>query len=300
MRALNQKEFDLLKVLLQLNEESLEELVTEYLQEKYHYVFTEQGHYVMALGSIPVVLVAHLDTVCYSPKKIYYDKEENVIFSGCGLGADDRAGVWIIFQLLNAGFRPSVLFTLGEEDGCIGAMEFANAFSGLPSIATSFGIEFDRQGKDDCVFYDCDNPEFTSFIESYGFKKAIGSYSDISAIAPMWGIAFVNVSVGYENEHTRHEILHTDWMLETLEKVKQILLNERSLKKFDYIPCKKSVSPFEVKTCDKCGDKYVTYRGAVGSTCENCCGTFYEENLYEFPTEIGNGGKNCKNERGYY
>lgn len=270
MRSLTEQEFDLLKVFLQLNEESLEELVTEYLQEKYHYVFTEPGQYIMALGSLPIVLVAHLDTVFFPPKKVYYDREENVIFSGHGLGADDRAGVWIIFQLLKAGFRPSVLFTLGEEDGCTGAMTFANAFNGLPSIQTGFGIELDRQGKNDCVFYDCDNPEFTSFIESFGFKTAKGSFSDISAVAPMWGIAFANVSVGYENEHTRYEILHTDWMLETYEKMKQILLS--GFKKFDYVPCKEPNSPFVIKTCDKCGDRYVTYRMSTGSTCENCLG----------------------------
>lgn len=270
MRSLTDNEFDLLKILLQLEEESLEEVVIEYLQEKYHYVFTEPGHYVMALGSLPIVLVAHLDTVFLPPKKIYYDKEENVIFSGRGLGADDRAGVWIIFQLLKAGFRPSILFTLGEEDGCVGAMEFTNAFSDLPSIQTNFGIELDRHGRNDCVFYDCDNPEFTAFIESYDFKTKKGSFSDISAIAPLWGIAFANVSVGYEDEHTRYEILHTDWMLETHEKIKQMLLMNYDSKRFDYIPSKDPKSPFEIKICDKCGVKHVTYRAATGSTCENC------------------------------
>ena len=49
-----------------------------------------------------------------------------------------------------------------------------------------------------------------SFIESTGyFKTAWGSVSDISTIAPALGVAAVNLSSGYFDEHTTRETLYS-------------------------------------------------------------------------------------------
>ena len=58
--------------------------------------------FLVAKGSIPVALVAHVDTVFTSPPKeeeIFYDSEKNVMWSEVGLGADDRAGVFSILKI---------------------------------------------------------------------------------------------------------------------------------------------------------------------------------------------------------
>ena len=60
-------------------------------------------------------------------------------------------------------------------------------------------IQLDRRSSNDCVFYDCDNKEFTKYVESFGFLEGIGSFSDISVICLSWGIAGVNLSVGYDS-----------------------------------------------------------------------------------------------------
>ena len=48
----------------------------------------------------------------------------------------------------------------------------------IPDI--KYIIEFDRRGENDCVFQDCGNETFMNYVESFGFKTARGSYSDIS------------------------------------------------------------------------------------------------------------------------
>ena len=68
-------------------------------------------------------------------------------------------------------------------------------------------FQLDRRGSDECVFYDCDNPDFIKYVESFGFKEAYGSFSDISIIAPAWGVAAANLSVGYYLEHSNAEYL---------------------------------------------------------------------------------------------
>jgi hypothetical protein len=66
-------------------------------------------------------------------------------------------------------------------------------------------IELDRQGRDDAVFYDCDNPEFEEYITKFDFVSDWGTYSDISTIAPSWECAAVNLSIGYFDEHSYAE-----------------------------------------------------------------------------------------------
>ena len=74
------------------------------------------------------------------------------------------------------------------------------------------------------MFYSCDNPDFEEFIESTGyFKTAWGSVSDISTIAPALGVAAVNLSSGYFNEHTTKETINVEALLSTIEEAKKIL-----------------------------------------------------------------------------
>ena len=189
--------------------------------------------FIYAVGDVPVVLVAHLDTVHKdSPTDIYYDREKDVMWSPQGLGADDRAGVYAITKIVMDGFRPHVLFTTDEEIGGLGAQAAAKQLS--PDV--NFVIELDRRGTEDSVYYDCDNPEFETYINAFGFTTAIGSFSDISYLCPDWKVAGVNLSIGYEHEHTLRETLDVAAMNDTIRKVKSILNNiDVEKDKFEYI-----------------------------------------------------------------
>lgn len=84
-------------------------------------------------------------------------------------------------------------------------------------------IEIDRKGKNDAVYYDCDNPEFEAYITSKGFKTEFGSFSDISYVAPELGTAAVNLSSGYYNAHTLHEYINREHLNATVKKVIEIV-----------------------------------------------------------------------------
>ena len=112
----------------------------------------------------------------------------------------------------------------------MGASKFVK--SGI-SPDVKFIIEFDRRGADDAVFYDCDNPEFTDFICSFGFKESWGTFSDISTLAPALGVAAVNLSSGYYNAHTSNEYVVWSELESNIKKVDKLLRSE--LKKYEYI-----------------------------------------------------------------
>jgi hypothetical protein len=158
-------------------------------------------------GSHPVLIIAHLDTVYKTPPvQIYMDDTDEKspdgdLWSHEGIGGDDRCGCFIIMEIIKE-LDCHVLFCEQEESGGKGAHKF-NASGIVPDI--QFMVEFDRKNGNDAVFYACDNEDFNKFVESFGFKKTFGSYSDISTIAPHLKIAAVNLSSGYYNQHQAEE-----------------------------------------------------------------------------------------------
>lgn len=200
----------------------LEELEREIRKYKFNKIVTNP-QFLYAQGTIPILLCAHIDTVHnIPPVEFAWGDENRLLWSPQGLGADDRAGVWAILTLLSRGYLPSVLFLDGEEQGGLGAKAAAKS---LRTPKVRYIVELDREGRNDCVFYDCYNPKFTKYIESFGFEENYGTFSDISTLCPAWQIAGVNLSVGYYGQHTLGEHLRIPEMEATIDKVQKMLTN---------------------------------------------------------------------------
>ena len=245
-RVLNREEFELIKKILGSTQEGLKQSMETFLSTVYKDRVVSTPEYLIAFGDIPVGLVAHLDTVHTMPvKDLFYDKEQNVMWSPQGIGADDRAGVFAIVEILKRGLRPTIILTTDEEIGGVGASKLVEDIPEAP-CKLNFLIELDRRGSEDCVFYDCDNPFFEDYIEDFGFITNWGSFSDISYIAPKWGMAAVNLSIGYEHEHSKSEILNVSWMFNTIDKVCNILENVHEEDVFEYIPAKNSFQRYDI------------------------------------------------------
>ena len=180
-------------------------------------------------GSHPVLLVAHLDTVHKKTPTTFYLSHDNDLSCNEGIGGDDRCGVFIIMELIET-LDCHVLFTEDEEMGGRGAIRFSE--SGI-SPEVQYIVEFDRQGKDDAVFYGCANAPFTEFVEQHGFWQNIGSFSDISYIAPATGIAAVNLSSGYYHAHTAREIIRMSDLESILERAARLIANVDT--KYEYV-----------------------------------------------------------------
>lgn len=223
MKKFNIQDKRLFEQLCKLSQEELLHLVTAFLQK--HYPKVEATYdYVFAEGEIPIALVAHLDTVFDKPPvEIYYDQERGVMWSPQGLGADDRAGVFAILKIIQAGFLPHVIFTTDEECGGIGAEWLAYDYQTCPFNDLKYIIELDRRNNSDACFYDCINQKFIQFIENAGFYETPGIYSDIVELCPAWQVAGVNLSVGYVDEHSEIERLYVPALLQTIESVKHLL-----------------------------------------------------------------------------
>jgi hypothetical protein len=135
------------------------------------------------------------------------------------LGADDKAGVTIMLNLMSENVPGLYYFFMGEESGCVGSSSLSRVFETkvtdgkLPKINRC--ISFDRKGYDSVITKQmgttCCSDEFAkelaSKINEYGFwykPDDGGVYTDSAEfidIVPECS----NISVGYFSEHTTSE-----------------------------------------------------------------------------------------------
>lgn len=241
------KDLITLMKLLKLDEKILKD-------ELYNHLLTigmpviSSENFLYSTGKIPVLLVAHLDTVFDAPPELLcYDKDRNIIFGkNGGIGGDDRCGVYAILEILKK-YRPYVLFTCGEELGGIGADD---ATFELDRPNVKYIIELDRKGNNDCVFYNCGNEQFIEYIESFGFVTDFGTFSDISILGPEWDIAAVNLSCGYYHEHTEKEYIKFDELQNVIHRVKKMLRRAKYAEHYDYQPIYKKRDEFAFNKFD--------------------------------------------------
>ena len=219
------KQYKIYKNICCLTSSGVLKMMNNFLKTKYSTVISTPA-YIVAVGDIPVGLVAHADTVFTTPPtsdSFFYDREKNVCWSFDGAGADDRAGIYsIIYLLKTTNLRPHIIITTGEEKGCVGAGKLVGTIRDFPGDL-DFLIQLDRRGQNDSVFYDLLNDDFEDFINKFGFHTEWGTFTDITVLAPAWGVAAVNLSIGYIGEHRETEHLYVGWMYDTIDKVKDIL-----------------------------------------------------------------------------
>ena len=177
-----------------------------------------KGHYIYIDNRHPLCLVAHVDTVRI--KSISLEEKNGIIRNKhkAALGADDRAGVFALFQLAHLGCN--LLFTAGEEVGGIGAQYAAND---LDFNGVNLFIELDRKGANEYVFYSSSLPkQVKKYVESFGYREDWGSYSDIAEFEKIPG---VNLSIGYYSQHTANEHLVLDEMQLNINRVQRMIEN---------------------------------------------------------------------------
>ena len=234
-------------------------------------VISHRG-YLYSPGSHPVLLVCHLDTVhTFAPEAIWTDKNRTRLWSDDGIGGDDRCGVYLIMEMIKH-IDCHILFCHDEEFVRKNELHGAEYFCKSdikPDV--KFIVEFDRRGRDDAVFYECGNEDFVKYVTSYGFKREMGSYSDISWIAPHFDIAAVNLSSGYYEAHTKNEYIVFDDLDSILERAIPLVRDAVNVDPFNYCGA---------VHCDYCGRfvDYPSYKdGNVEHLCSHCKRDIFED-----------------------
>jgi len=193
-----------------------------------------------------VLLVAHADTVFDKdePREIVH--EEGVIRNQLGgLGADDRAGCAILWQLRDLGH--SLIVTDGEESGGEGSRWLRDANQDIFDEINNrhqFVLEFDRRNGRDFKCYRVGTPEFRKYIrEMTNYKEPdLSSFTDICLLCGK--VPGANLSIGFRNEHSNLECLVVSEWQHTLDLCRQ-WLSQPKLPRFR-IPKQKKIVYFDM------------------------------------------------------
>ena len=177
----------------------------------------------------PIMLVAHIDTISRNRNLKIRVKKDRIKARNSVLGADDRAGIYAILEILRMCQEqnvpmPSVLFTNYEEIGCVGANAFCSA--DVMNKNMNLFIELDRQGYNEFVYYSWMLPKpIQTYVEGYRYVEAMGSMSDVDLLTEKYMVPHLNLSVGYYNQHTVREYLIPSQLQFTIDNVMEMVKN---------------------------------------------------------------------------
>ena len=161
------------------------------------------------------------DDIVLHKGKIYgFEKDRQ-----CGLGADDKNGIYVVLSLLmnnDVGF----IFSVQEERGG-GIDELLDRFKKLDSIP--YALVFDRKGNSDIIatknHYCCKDllDDVEAIAAPWKYKEAQGTFSDANALSRY--MPCVNLSVGYYNAHSSAEYTVLEELLNAIDLGNDLLLN---------------------------------------------------------------------------
>lgn len=196
--------------------------ILEEVVERAGFAFTidRAGNFIVDTDLDPqTVFTAHLDDVAWSRKKRRIQIKHGIISVAGGgvLGADDKAGVWLLCKMIQAKVKGRYIFTTGEEVGGIGSTSLDPKY--LKGIKRAVG--FDRKGTESVITKQagsvcCSNEFGNALADALGLvADPTGIFTDThnwTHLVP----ECTNVSVGYRNAHTESEKLDYWWLSRVL------------------------------------------------------------------------------------
>jgi hypothetical protein len=154
-------------------------------------------------------------------------KDGRYLYTPTTLGADDKAGIFILINLIRAKIPGLYIFHVGEEVGGVGSSDIRNRKPGLVA-GIERAIAFDRMDYLDIIdrqrggvccshkFVNAFADQLTDLIITPNkinrrFKGAIGTFTDTANYTGLISEC-TNLSVGYFCQHSSEECLNTAWL----------------------------------------------------------------------------------------
>ena len=116
----------------------------------------DYGNYFLKIGESRTIFASHLDTASGTLEEVTHVVDENEVVRTDGktiLGADDKAGVVLMYWMIKHQIPGLYYFFIGEEVGCVGSGEVASNMK--KEIVGKYDriISFDRKGTDSIITF---------------------------------------------------------------------------------------------------------------------------------------------------
>jgi putative aminopeptidase FrvX len=115
----------------------------------------EFGNLFIQIGESDVMFTSHLDTATSALTQVVHKFDGKIIKTDGKsiLGADDKAGVVIMLNMIENNIPGLYYFFLGEEVGCIGSRKVATKQKTEKIEGINKVISFDRRGTDSVITF---------------------------------------------------------------------------------------------------------------------------------------------------
>ena len=180
----------------------------EVTTDEWNNVFIRKG----SLGVVPCV-AAHLDTV-HPPCPVEVVQQDGTLLGvdergqRMGIGADDKAGVFICLELLERFDNIAVALFAAEEVGCVGAYHAPAAWFG----DVGYVIEFDCPGHGLVSYTSSGTRLFANggeflqtavpVLQTHGLTRwQHHPFTDVMVLRERFGFSCLNLSCGYHRWH---------------------------------------------------------------------------------------------------
>lgn len=179
------------------------------------------GNYYFIIGDNPTsMFTCHLDTACDKQEKVTHEQSERYIKTNGKtiLGADDKAGMVVLLQMIEKKVPGVYYFFMGEEAGCVGSCRVAEKWDDFEfSKPINKIISFDRRGLNSVITHQFYGRCCSEFFGDELADRLNKTDKNLRFVTDNTGIltdsaAFMymipectNISVGYDKEHTFKE-----------------------------------------------------------------------------------------------
>ena len=191
----------------------------------------EFGNLFIQIGESDVMFTSHLDTATSALTQVVHKFDGKIIKTDGKsiLGADDKAGVVIMLNMIENNIPGLYYFFLGEEVGCIGSRKVAGVQKVEKLEGINKVISFDRRGTDSVITFQssqrCCSDVFGEALskqlnladETFSYKNdPTGILTDSVQFISIYSEC-TNISVGYKSEHTFSEQQDIDHLTKLAE-----------------------------------------------------------------------------------
>lgn len=231
-----------------------EKLIEPLLPKGYKKDF--HGNYYIKIGDSSVMFTSHCDTAdSGEPKEVNHVFEGKIIKTDGKtiLGADDKAGMAIMYHMIENKVPGLYYFFLSEERGCVGSRalnDYLKANGKYDPIFKNINkvIAFDRRDYDSVITFQvgerCCSDEFADELAKRlnaagGFayrKDTTGAVTDSHQVAERFSEC-TNLSVGYKDQHSTRETQDIEFLTKLAEACTKV--------DWDTLPAKRDPSKTE-------------------------------------------------------
>lgn len=179
-------------------------------------------------------IVAHMDEVHKRHPYKRIIETDGIVFgydvnecAQCGIGADDKNGIWVALKMLEKLDAVKVAFFVGEEIGCVGSSQCDMSFFD----DCRYVIQCDRKNGGDFITdagLELCSSEFVKAcqVDKFGYHEEHGLMTDVLELKERGlKVSAVNLSCGYYNPHTATEYTELSELQNCLDFVEWICRN---------------------------------------------------------------------------